>query len=155
MVYVKRQTRQTLRLSSPKIKTKVRIPLADGECQFYRFEGLCSYKEHIALSFKKAIQEKMPLVAIHYGCLRSNVLELEPCACGETLWKSIHYLSHNSGILLYVGQDSCENDQPHLRNYKSVAQMLAVMEVKIIRLLSSNIEQIRQLQEQGIEVVEI
>src|SRR3990167_2421732 len=108
MVYVKRKTRQTLRLSIPKIKTKVRIPLASGECHFYSFEGLCSYKEHIALSFKKATLTENPLVAMHYGCFKSAMLELEPCACGDKLWETIHYLSDHSGILLYLGQDGCD-----------------------------------------------
>ncbi len=156
MVYVKRKTRQALRLSIPKIKTKVRIPLASGECHFYSFEGLCSYKEHIALSFKKATLAENPMVAMHYGCFKSTVWELEPCACGDKLWESIHYLSDNSGILLYLGQDGCDvagYNEPH--SYKAAAQMLTIMEVKRIRLLSSNAEQIRQLQEQGIAVVEV
>lgn len=156
MVYVKRKTRQTLRLSIPKIKTKVRIPLASGECHFYSFEGLCSYKEHIALSFKQATLEDNPMVAMHHGCFRSDALELTPCACGDKLWEAIQYLSDNSGILLYLGQEGCYNrEYPNLCNYKPAAQMLTMMEVKTIRLLSSDRDQIRQLQEQGIGVVAI
>lgn len=149
MVYVKRKNRQTLRLSIPKIKTKVRIPLASGECHFYSFEGLCSYKEHIALSFKKATLEEKPMVFMHYGCFKSDALA--SCACDDKLWEAIQYFSDNSGILLYLGQDDCE--QPDLRNYKSAAQMLTIIEVKTIKLLSSTAEQVRQLREQGIEVL--
>jgi GTP cyclohydrolase II len=155
MVYVKRKNRQILHLSIPKIKTKVRIPLTNGECQFYSFEGLCSYKEHIALSFKQATLEERPIVAMHHGCFKSGVLELEPCICGEKLWESLQYFSDHSGILLYLAQDSCcDMRYPDVRNYKAAAQMLTVMEVKTIRLFSSDAEQMRQLQGQGIGVVE-
>ncbi|MCD6045166.1 MAG: cyclohydrolase [Gammaproteobacteria bacterium] len=149
MVYVKRKNRQTLRLSIPRIKTKVRIPLASGECHFYSFEGLCSYKEHIALSFKKATLEERPMVFMHSSCFKSD--GLEPCACGDKLWEAIQYFSDNSGILLYLGQDDCE--EPSLRNYKPAAQMLTLIEVKTIRLLSSTAEQVLQLREQGIEIL--
>jgi GTP cyclohydrolase II len=155
MVYVKRKTRQLSHLSIPKIKTKVRIPLINGECHFYSFEGLCSYKEHVALSFKQATLEERPLVAMHHGCFKSGALESESCICGDKLWESIQYFNNNSGILLYLAQDSCcDMLYPDVRNYKAAAQMLTIMDVKTIRLLSSNAEQVRQLQEQGIEVVE-
>ncbi len=156
MVYVKRKTRQTLNLSMPKIKTKVRIPLANGECQFYSFEGLYSYKEHIALSFRHAFLEEKPIVAMHHGCFKSGALELESCICGDKLWESIQYLSDNGGILLYLGRDGCcDMKYPDVRNYKPAAQMLILMGVKTIGLLSSDAEQVCQLQEQGIRVVEI
>ncbi len=152
MVYVKRKTRQTLHLPAPKIKTKVRIPLESGDCYFYSFEGLCSYKEHIALAFKKAVFEDKPMIGIHCGCLR-NAIESEHFACSDKLWQTIHYFSENSGILLYLGQTGCDKeDYNELRSYKVAAQMLKTMGIKSIHLFSYDPEQVRQLQEWGIEV---
>lgn len=153
MVYVKRRTKQIGHLSVPEIKIKVRIPLASGECYFYRFGGLCSYKEHIALSFRKAPMEEKALVAIHYGCFRHNALELKPCSCSTSLWETIQYCSDHHGILLYSGVDCYEEPaQPDSYNYQSVAQMLLLMDIKTVRLFTPDVRQIYLLQEQGIEV---
>lgn len=181
MVYVKRKTKHTLRLSHPKVRTRVRIPLASGECHFYSFEGLCDYKEHIALSFKEMKRADNPLVRIHSECLTGDVFKSERCDCGDQLWESIHYFSEHGGILIYLrqegrgiglynkldayllqekGYDTFEannrlNFPDDLRNYKVAAQILKTLNVPSIRLLSNNPDKIRQLQEQGIHIQEV
>lgn len=181
MVYVKRKTHQTLRLSHPKIRTKVRIPLASGECHFYSFDGLCDHKEHIALSFKEASREDNPLVRIHSECLTGDVFKSERCDCGDQLWESIHYFSEQGGILIYLRQEGrgiglynkldayllqengCDtfeannqlNFPDDLRNYKVAAQILKTMKIKSIRLLSNNPDKFRQLQAHGVDIIEV
>ena len=181
MVYVKRKSKQILRVSIPKIRTKVRIPLASGECHFYSFDGLCDHKEHIALAFKEANFQDRPLVRIHSECLTGDVFKSERCDCGDQLWESIQYFSENGGILVYLRQEGrgiglynkldayllqekgCDtfeannklNFPDDLRNYKVAAQILLTMNVKTIRLLSNNPDKVRQLEEYGIEVMDI
>ncbi len=180
MVYVKRRTTHTLRVLHPKIRSRVRIPLASGECHFYSFEGLCDYKEHIALSFKESHRVDNPLVRIHSECLTGDVFKSERCDCGDQLWESIHHFGEEGGILLYLrqegrgiglynkldayllqekGSDTFEaNNQLNfpndLRNYKVAAQMLKAMNILSIRLLSNNPDKIRQLEQHGIQVSE-
>ena len=181
MVYVKRRGKSLLHLSHPKVRTKVRIPLSSGDCHFYSFEGLCVHKEHIALVFKEAHLQDLPLVRIHSECLTGDVFKSERCDCGDQLWESIHYFSENSGILLYLRQEGrgiglynkldayllqekgCDtfeannqlNFPDDLRNYKAAAQMLTAMEVKSIRLLTNNPDKKRQLEEYGISVADV
>jgi GTP cyclohydrolase II len=181
MVYVKRKTKHTLHLSHPKIRTKVRIPLASGDCHFYSFDGLCDHKEHVALSFKEINSEDKPLVRIHSECLTGDVFKSERCDCGDQLWESIHHFSEQGGILIYLRQEGrgiglynkldayllqekgCDtfeannqlNFPDDLRNYKVAAQMLKTMKVKSIRLLSNNPDKLRQLQEHHIDIVEV
>ncbi len=181
MVYIHRKTKRGLELTKAGIRTKVKIPLNVGDCHFYSFNGLCDQREHIALVFGEAHLKDIPLVRIHSECLTGDVFRSEKCDCGHQLWESLETLNRSSGILLYLrqegrgiglynkldayllqeqGNDTFEanrllNFPDDLRDYKVAVQMLNLLGVKTIRLLSNNPNKRDQLQQYGLDVMDM
>ena len=168
-------------LNISKVRNKVCIPILKGNCCFYSFNGLCDEKEHVALVFKKAITQKVPLVRIHSECLTGDIFRSSKCDCGDQLRESINKFSKAGGILIYLrqegrgiglynkldayalqsmGYDTFEannllNFDDDLRDYKVAAQMLEALGIRKIKLVSNNPDKLAQLERYGIEVENI
>ena len=122
-----------------------------------------------------------PLVRIHSQCLTGDVLASQRCDCRAQLELSLRKIAAApAGLLLYVpqegrgiglinklrayelqdgGMDTVEANEKlgfaaDSRDYRFSAQVLRLLGVRRVRLLSNSPDKVRQLEENGIQVVE-
>lgn len=145
------------------------------------FNGLESGKEHIALIFKDVDKALVPLVRMHSECLTGDVFHSSRCDCGEQLDETIDKMAERGGIILYLrqegrgiglynkidayklqsqGMNTYEANNhlgfdDDLREFSEAAQILTALGVKNIRLVTNNPKKILDLQQNGINIVEV
>lgn len=145
------------------------------------FNGLESGKEHVAIIFKGADKTLAPLVRMHSECLTGDVFHSSRCDCGEQLDETIEKMGNVGGIILYLRQegrgiglynkiDAYELQSQgmntyeannhlgfgdDLREFSEAAQMLRALEINEVRLVTNNPKKICDLEEHGINIIEV
>ncbi|EAR56137.1 GTP cyclohydrolase II protein [Photobacterium sp. SKA34] len=145
------------------------------------FNGLESGKEHVAVIFKDAEKTTAPLVRMHSECLTGDVFHSSRCDCGEQLDETIEKMGELGGIILYLrqegrgiglynkidayklqseGMNTYEANNhlgfgDDLRDFSEAAYMLKALGLTEIRLVTNNPKKIRELSENGINIVEV
>ncbi|PSV56356.1 GTP cyclohydrolase II [Photobacterium sp. GB-3] len=145
------------------------------------FNGLESGKEHVAVIFKDADKTTAPLVRMHSECLTGDVFHSSRCDCGEQLDETIEKMGELGGIILYLrqegrgiglynkidayklqseGMNTYEANNhlgfgDDLRDFSEAAYMLKALGLTEIRLVTNNPKKIRELSENGINIVEV
>ncbi|PSW96306.1 GTP cyclohydrolase [Photobacterium angustum] len=145
------------------------------------FNGLESGKEHVAVIFKDADKTTAPLVRMHSECLTGDVFHSSRCDCGEQLDETIEKMGELGGIILYLrqegrgiglynkidayklqseGMNTYEANNhlgfgDDLRDFSEAAYMLKALGLSEIRLVTNNPKKIRELSENGINIVEV
>ena len=145
------------------------------------FNGLESGKEHVAVIFKDADKTIAPLVRMHSECLTGDVFHSSRCDCGEQLDETIEKMGELGGIILYLrqegrgiglynkidayklqseGMNTYEANNhlgfgDDLRDFSEAAYMLKALGLTEIRLVTNNPKKIRELSENGINIVEV
>ena len=145
------------------------------------FNGLESGKEHVAVIFKDADKTIAPLVRMHSECLAGDVFHSSRCDCGEQLDETIEKMGEFGGIILYLRQEgrgiglynkidayklqseglNTYEANNHLgfgddlRDFSEAAYMLKALGLTEIRLVTNNPKKIRELSENGINIVEV
>ncbi|MGC9491412.1 GTP cyclohydrolase II, partial [Vibrio genomosp. F10] len=152
------------------------------DAEILSFHGLQTEKEHIAIVFKQADKKTdTPLVRMHSECLTGDVFHSSRCDCGEQLEETINKMGEQGGIILYLRQEGrgiglynkidayrLQSDGMNtyeannhlgfgddLRDFTEAAQMLTALNISKIRLVTNNPKKIKELKENGIEIVEI
>ncbi|MCG3863275.1 MULTISPECIES: GTP cyclohydrolase II [unclassified Photobacterium] len=145
------------------------------------FNGLESGKEHVAVIFKDADKTIAPLVRMHSECLTGDVFHSSRCDCGEQLDETVEKMGELGGIILYLrqegrgiglynkidayklqseGMNTYEANNhlgfgDDLRDFSEAAYMLKALGLTDIRLVTNNPKKIRELSENGINIVEV
>ncbi|MCG3729099.1 GTP cyclohydrolase II [Vibrio cincinnatiensis] len=152
------------------------------DAEILSFQGLKTEKEHVAVIFQSADKtQPIPLVRMHSECLTGDVFHSSRCDCGEQLEETINKMGEHGGIILYLrqegrgiglynkidayrlqsqGMDTYQANNhlgfsDDLRDFTEAAQMLKALGVMKIRLVTNNPKKVRELKEQGIEIVEV
>ncbi|MGY3569474.1 GTP cyclohydrolase II [Vibrio sp. SCSIO 43135] len=152
------------------------------DAEILSFSDLKTDKEHVAVIFKQAdLQGDAPLVRMHSECLTGDVFHSSRCDCGEQLEETINKMGEHGGIILYLrqegrgiglynkidayrlqseGMNTYEANNhlgfgDDLRDFTEAAQMLDALGVKQIRLVTNNPKKVKELKENGIEIVEV
>ncbi|WP_297478484.1 GTP cyclohydrolase II [uncultured Photobacterium sp.] len=145
------------------------------------FNGLESGKEHVAIIFQGADKTLAPLVRMHSECLTGDVFHSSRCDCGEQLDETIEKMGKVGGIILYLrqegrgiglynkidayelqtqGMNTYEANNhlgfgDDLREFSEAAQMLRALGINEVRLVTNNPKKICDLEENGINIVEV
>lgn len=135
----------------------------------------------LGMGLQEATDEPLP-VRLHSECLTGDALGSHRCDCGDQLDAAFAWIAaHGRGAVLYLrghegrgiglvdklrayglqdaGADTVDANlrlgrQPDERDYRGAARVLAGLDIRRIRLLSSNPAKEEALREAGIEVVE-
>ncbi|WP_392553450.1 GTP cyclohydrolase II [Orbus wheelerorum] len=160
---------------------QAKLPTPWGEFTIVGFEELATGKDHVAMVFGDIAKQQSVLTRVHSECLTGDALFSLRCDCGFQLEAALKQIAQaGSGILLYhrqegrnigllnkirayalqdTGLDTVQaNHQLGFaadeRDFTICADMLTLLDVKVIRLLTNNPEKIRVLAQAGIKITE-
>lgn len=181
MTRKKPSTKRPRRGSAPRLVAQADLPTRYGRFTIYGFQGRGPQDEAVALVRGQLNGHTTPLVRVHSQCLTGDVLTSQRCDCRAQLELSLKKIGQaTSGILLYLpqegrgiglmnklkayelqdqGRDTVEANEElgfsaDARDYAFSAAILRTLGVRSVRLLSNNPEKVRQLEENGIRVVQ-
>ncbi|RYE59493.1 MAG: GTP cyclohydrolase II RibA [Sphingobacteriales bacterium] len=165
------------------ILEKVNIPIGKNNIvgTFMSFDGLIDGKEHFAVAFGELDSIAVPLIRIHSECITGDVFGSLRCDCGPQLDEAIEKINNHGGLLIYLRQEgrgiglynkfsayrlqdlglnTYEANEKigfdrDLREYVVAADIIRSFNFKKIKLLTNNLEKIKQLESQNIHVEQI
>ena len=168
------------------VNVRARVPFKVGiksniPAELLSFTGLESGKEHVAVIFNNAENQKTPLVRIHSECLTGDVFHSSRCDCGEQLNETIQKMGEEGGIILYLrqegrgiglynkidayvlqtqGMDTYQANNhlgfaDDLRDFSEAAQMLEALNINEIRLITNNPKKVNELKGFGMAIKEV
>lgn len=164
------------------VRKIVDIPLDGFErpAQFISFHQMVDDREHIAIGLGDWQKTKTPLVRMHSECLTGDVFGSQKCDCGPQLNEAMMRIYQHGGLILYLRQEgrgiglynkldayqlqaegkNTYEANAHLgfgedmRDYTAAAQMLKALDINELYLLSNNKDKQRQLENNGIVVLD-
>ena len=176
-----RKTNSKPRAPAPRVVARAKLPSRFGRFTILGVEGRGPQESAVVLLRGKPGGRRAPLVRIHSQCLTGDVLCSERCDCRAQLELSLAKIGRaSSGVLLYLpqegrgiglmnklkayelqdqGRDTVEANvelgfSADARDYAFTAAVLRKLGIRAVRLLSNNPEKVRQLEANGIRVVE-
>jgi len=175
------RARYRQRGATPRIVARAKLPSRFGKFTILGVEGRGPAESAVVLVRGNPAASGAPLVRIHSQCLTGDVLCSERCDCRAQLELSLELIGRaRAGLLLYLpqegrgiglmnklkayelqdlGRDTVEANEElgfsaDARDYAFSAAILRKLGVRSVRLLSNNPEKVRQLEENGVRVVE-
>ncbi|MGI3224315.1 GTP cyclohydrolase II [Streptomyces sp. GTA36] len=169
-------------VTQPTVRARVRITLdrvGRQPAELVTFHGLPDAAEHLACLLPRQ-GSGVPLVRLHSECLTGDVFGSTRCDCGRQLDEALRRIAEEGGAVLYLRQegrgiglynkldayllqnrhtDTFEANRligrgADERDYAVAAAMLRAVGLDRIRLLTNNPDKVRQLRENGIDVVD-
>jgi GTP cyclohydrolase II len=164
-----------------RIVARAALPTRYGKFTILGIEGSSPEEVVVVLQHGSVNGHGTPLVRIHSQCLTGDVLASERCDCRAQLEMSLRKIAAApSGLLLYVpqegrgiglinklrayelqddGMDTVEANEKlgfaaDSRDYRFSASVLRLLGARRVRLLSNSPDKVRQLEANGIRVVE-
>ena len=164
-----------------KLIATCRLPTEWGEFTMHGFEEVATGQEHVALCMGDVSNGVPVLARLHSECLTGDALFSKRCDCGPQLEAAMQAIQKEGrGVILYLrqegrgiglinkirayqlqdtGLDTVEANL-HLglpvdaRNFAIAKDMLAVLNIKELRLMTNNPDKVQVFEELGIHVVE-
>jgi GTP cyclohydrolase II len=172
---------RVVRRIGPRIIARAYLPTRFGDFTVLGVEGRTPEESAVVLLHGRVQGKVAPLVRVHSQCFTGDVLASRRCDCRAQLELSLRKIAAaRSGLLLYLpqegrgiglmnklrayelqdaGMDTVEANErlgfaADSRDYRFSAQTLRMLGVRRVRLLSNNPDKVRQLERNGVEVVE-
>jgi GTP cyclohydrolase II len=164
------------------VRNIVEIPLDGFErpASFISFHNVVDGREHLAIGLGDWESVDIPLVRMHSECLTGDVFGSQKCDCGPQLNEAMMRIYQNGGLILYLRQEgrgiglynkldayqlqaegkNTYEANVHLgfaedqRDYTAAAQMLKALGITQLHLLSNNKDKHKQLENNGIKVLD-
>jgi len=169
------------RRPAPRVLARAKLPSRFGKFTILGVEGRGPQESAVVLLRGNPAGRGAPLVRVHSQCLTGDALCSERCDCRAQLELSLQKIGRaRAGVLLYLpqegrgiglmnklkayqlqdqGRDTVEANEElgfsaDARDYAFTAAVLRKLGIGAVRLLSNNPEKVRQLEANGIRVVE-
>ena len=164
-----------------RIVARAQLPTRYGRFAILGIEGGSADDSAVVLQHGKIAKGAIPLVRIHSQCLTGDVFHSQRCDCRAQLELALRKTAAaRCGMVIYLpqegrgiglmnklrayelqdrGMDTVEANRElgfaaDDRNYGFCAEALKLLGVRKIRLMSNNPEKVKQLEDEGICVVE-
>jgi len=178
---IRRSPGRAPRNAVPRIIARAKLPSRFGQFTILGLEGRSPAESAVVLLRGTPSSSRPPLVRVHSQCLTGDVFCSERCDCRAQLELSLRRIGRASaGVLLYLpqegrgiglmnklkayelqdlGRDTVEANEElgfsaDPRDYAFTAAVLRKLGIRSVRLLSNNPEKVRQLEANGIRVVQ-
>ncbi len=159
----------------------VQLPTRFGLFRLHMYKTIFDESRHLALVCGHPSNDPAPLLRIHSECLTGDVFGSLRCDCGPQLEEAMRMIAERGeGIILYMrqegrgiglapkihayalqesGMDTVQANEhlgypADMREYDACAAILKHMLITRVRLLTNNPQKIRDMESNGIEVVE-
>ena len=159
---------------------ETRLPTEHGDFEVLAFDSGVVEQPHLVLRTKR-VPEAHPLVRVHSECWTGDVVGSLRCDCGPQLDASMVQVAQEGGAVIYLrqegrgiglieklkaynlqdeGLDTFEANeslghQRDARRFDVAGEMLRYLGYGCVRLLTNNPDKVYDLEQQGIEVVEV
>jgi 3,4-dihydroxy 2-butanone 4-phosphate synthase/GTP cyclohydrolase II len=160
-------------------EVETRMPTRRGQLRVRAYNDLVTGADHLAVVADPL--GPTPLVRLHSECLTGEVLDSARCDCGPQLEAALDAIARAGGVVIYLrghegrgiglvnklrayrlqegGLDTVDANTAlglpvDARDYAPAAAILADLAVQRVRLMTNNPDKLRQLRDNGIEVVE-
>ena len=159
---------------------ETRLPTEHGDFEVLAFDSGVMEQPHLVLRTKR-VPEAHPLVRVHSECWTGDVVGSLRCDCGPQLDASMFQVAQEGGAVIYLrqegrgiglieklkaynlqdeGLDTFEANeslghQRDARRFDVAGEMLRFLGYSCVRLLTNNPDKVYDLEQQGIEVVEV
>ena len=159
---------------------ETRLPTEHGDFEVLAFDSGVVQQPHLVLRTKR-VPEAHPLVRVHSECWTGDVVGSLRCDCGPQLDASMVQVAQEGGAVIYLrqegrgiglieklkaynlqdeGLDTFEANeslghQRDARRFDVAGEMLRYLGYGCVRLLTNNPDKVYDLEQQGIEVVEV
>ena len=159
---------------------ETRLPTEHGDFEVLAFDSGVVEQPHLVLRTKR-VPQAHPLVRVHAECWTGDVVGSLRCDCGPQLDASMFQVAQEGGAVIYLrqegrgiglieklkaynlqdeGLDTFEANeslghQRDARRFDVAGEMLRYLGYGCVRLLTNNPDKVYDLEQQGIEVVEV
>ena len=159
---------------------ETRLPTEHGDFEVLAFDSGVVEQPHLVLRTKR-VPQAHPLVRVHSECWTGDVVGSLRCDCGPQLDASMVQVAQEGGAVIYLrqegrgiglieklkaynlqdeGLDTFEANeslghQRDARRFDVAGEMLRYLGYGCVRLLTNNPDKVYDLEQQGIEVVEV
>ena len=164
-----------------KIASIAKLPSRFGNFNAVAFNQTADNKEHAAFVKGNVVGKENVLIRIHSECLTGDAIGSLRCDCRDQLEGALKKIEENEeGILIYLRQEGrgigltnklrayalqdsgLDTVEANLalgfpddsRDYHIASHMIQALGVKSIKLMTNNPEKIKQLQKNGIKVID-
>ena len=159
---------------------ETRLPTEHGDFDVLAFDSGVEAQPHLVLRTHRAPQD-LPLVRVHSECWTGDVVGSLRCDCGPQLDASLVQVAEEGGAVIYLRQEgrgiglieklkayNLQDDgldtfqaneslghQRDARRFDIAGAMLMHLGWDAVRLLTNNPDKVHDLEQQGIQVVEV
>lgn len=175
---MKRKEKKT---EAPRIVARAQLPTKYGRFTILGIEASKADESAVVLQHGKICGDEIPLVRIHSQCLTGDVFHSQRCDCRAQLELALRKTGlARCGLVIYLpqegrgiglmnklrayelqdrGMDTVEANRKlgfaaDDRDYRFCAATLKLLGARRIRLMSNNPDKVRQLEREGIRIVE-
>ena len=162
------------------LRAEAQVPTSHGEFRFLAYKDRITGTDHVAV-VSGDLSDDAPLVRVHSECLTGEAFGSLKCECGPQLDAALDAIEQDGGVVIYMrghegrgiglinklrayslqerGLDTVDANlalglPADARDYAAAAGILGDLGIERVRLMTNNVDKVRQLREFGLDIVE-